>query len=233
VAAASVPLIWRSLPDSVQKPKQGLIDIDGPSRSIFNGPVSPANPMPEDGWRYQVGPVRYDGLANSSRNVASTSEMAATRRRVVENIVKSRQARLQSDFSSHVGRESDALFARYKSILNVSQKANHLVDSLRSTGQLPANYVTKQNAKAAGWKHGKAVGNSVPGGQLGGDVYRNDTGILPSAPGRVWYEADVGLNNAMSRPKQPGTRLLYSSDGLFYVTDDHYFTAYPFGGGSW
>nr|WP_323151256.1 ribonuclease domain-containing protein [Pseudomonas glycinae] len=50
-----------------------------------------------------------------------------------------------------------------------------------------------------------------------------------SAPGRTWYEADAGLNNKMSRSNQPGTRLLYSDDGLLYITSDHYNTASSIG----
>ncbi|WP_078624286.1 ribonuclease domain-containing protein [Streptomyces monomycini] len=80
---------------------------------------------------------------------------------------------------------------------------------------------------AAGTSEGKALGNKVPGGQLGGDVFENSDNLLPSAPGRVWHEADVGLDNMITRPKQPGTRLLYSSDGLAFVTSDHYKTFYP------
>jgi len=57
-------------------------------------------------------------------------------------------------------------------------------------------------------------------------VYRNDNHVLPDAPGRSWYEADVGINPAMTRKKQPGWRLLYSDDGLAYVTSDHYDTVY-------
>lgn len=98
-----------------------------------------------------------------------------------------------------------------------------MVESLRKTGQLPPNYVTKQQATAAGWEPGKALNNKVPGGHLGGDVFRDPASIgLPTAPGRVWYEADIGLSNTMSRSKQPGTRLLYSNDGKACVTPDHY-----------
>ncbi|MGC0876954.1 ribonuclease domain-containing protein [Pantoea agglomerans] len=53
--------------------------------------------------------------------------------------------------------------------------------------------------------------------------------MLPSAPGRSWYEADVGLNNMSSRSKQAGTRLLYSNGGLLYITTDHYETATSIG----
>lgn len=103
------------------------------------------------------------------------------------------------------------------------------MESLRATGELPSNYVTKADAMAKGWKPGKALNNYVPGGQIGGDVFQNTTGVLPQASGRVWYEADAGLSNTMSRAKQAGTRLVYSNDGLTYVTYDHYETVHAIG----
>ncbi|GIF24529.1 RHS repeat-associated protein [Actinoplanes tereljensis] len=106
--------------------------------------------------------------------------------------------------------------------LRTAEAANPLVESLRSSGSLPSNYVTKTQAEAAGWEPGKALWNHVPGGQIGGDTFENTTNILPSAAGRSWFEADVGLIGSMRRAKQPGTRLLYSDDGLAYVTHDHY-----------
>jgi RHS repeat-associated protein len=110
--------------------------------------------------------------------------------------------------------------------LVTAEAANPLIESLRSTGQLPANYVTKAKAEAAGWAPSKALWNKIPGAQIGGDVYRNDEGIVPVAPGRTWYEADVGMVGNMGRNKQPGTRLLYSNDGLAYVTPNHYEDVY-------
>jgi ribonuclease len=86
--------------------------------------------------------------------------------------------------------------------------------------------VTKAQATAAGWKPGKALGNKIPGGQIGGDIFENTNGVVPSASGRTWREADLGINPMMSRAKQPGWRLLYSNDGLAYVTSDHYETSY-------
>ncbi|MDO9005722.1 MAG: ribonuclease domain-containing protein [Aquabacterium sp.] len=123
-----------------------------------------------------------------------------------------------------------ATFTRYKQVLSVSEQANPLVDSLRAIGRLPDNFVTKQEAIAAGWRPGTALNNYVPGGQLGGDVFHNTTNVLPSAPGRVWYEADIGLSGTMSRANQLGTRLLYSNDRQMYITTDHYKTVHPFGG---
>jgi hypothetical protein len=118
---------------------------------------------------------------------------------------------------------------RQSTLLGVVESANALVESLRNNGTLPPNYVTKQQAVQNGWQPGKAVGNFVKNGQIGGDIFFNDDGVLPSARGRVWHEADIGLDNAMTRTKQPGTRLLYSTDGLLYVTTDHYITAHHIG----
>ncbi|HEY3365033.1 MAG TPA: RHS repeat-associated core domain-containing protein, partial [Symbiobacteriaceae bacterium] len=115
-------------------------------------------------------------------------------------------------------------YMKYKEVLRASEAANPAVDSLRATGQLPSGYVTKAQAQAAGWAPGKAVGNFVPGAQIGGDVYRNSTGVVPAAPGRAWFEADVGLSNMMSRGNQPGWRLLFSNDGHMYISPDHYET---------
>ncbi|WP_245994888.1 ribonuclease domain-containing protein [Yersinia hibernica] len=110
------------------------------------------------------------------------------------------------------------------SIINGSE-----VSRLSVAIQLPQNYVNKVQAAANGWKPGKALNNTNPGGQLGGDIFENSTNLLPSAPGRVWQEADIGLNNTISRSNQPGTRLLYSNDGLLYITTDHYETATSIG----
>ncbi|MBX9362853.1 pre-toxin TG domain-containing protein [Streptomyces sp. WAC04114] len=122
---------------------------------------------------------------------------------------------------------ADSLYnaSRLTAVLRTTEQANPLIDSLRKTGKLPSNYVTKSQAAQKGWEPGKALGNHVPGGQIGGDIFRDPASIgLPTKSGRVWYEADVGLTNTMKRSKQPGTRLLYSDDGLLYVTTDHYKT---------
>lgn len=130
------------------------------------------------------------------------------------------------------GATSAVAAARLAEDLAAAQLANPLIDSLRATGSLPFNYVTKSAAAAAGWSPGKALDNYVPGGQLGGDVFKNPADIgLPTAPGRTWREADIGLSGSMSRAKQPGTRLLYSNDGMAYVSPNHYGRVYQILGG--
>ncbi|WP_387691644.1 hypothetical protein [Photorhabdus sp. RM71S] len=122
-----------------------------------------------------------------------------------------------------------ANYAGLKMDLKTTQAANEVVESLKTTGQLPKNYVTKNQAIGNGWKPGKALNNTTPGGQLGGDIFENSNNLLPPSLGRVWREADIGLDNTMSRGNQPGTRLLYSNDGLLYITVDHYETAISIG----
>ena len=45
---------------------------------------------------------------------------------------------------------------------------------------------------------------------------------LPSAPGRTWYEADIDYTYGKRNLK----RILYSNDGLVFVSEDHYQTFY-------
>ena len=57
---------------------------------------------------------------------------------------------------------------------------------------------------------------------IGGDVYKNKNGKLPTASGRIWYEADINYRAGFRNTE----RILYSNDGLLFVTYDHYHTFY-------
>jgi guanyl-specific ribonuclease Sa len=52
---------------------------------------------------------------------------------------------------------------------------------------------------------------------------RNFGGKLPDAPGRSYYEADLDSDCRSRGPK----RLVFSSDGLIFVTTDHYTSFSP------
>lgn len=58
----------------------------------------------------------------------------------------------------------------------------------------------------------------MPGKAIGGDRFGNQEKGLPDAPSRQWFEADINYNCG----HRGSDRLLYSSDGLIYVTTDHY-----------
>ena len=84
---------------------------------------------------------------------------------------------------------------------------------------MPDNYISKEEAKTLGWK--PILGNLdevVPGKMIGGSVYGNRDGKLPSAPGRIWYECDIDYQGGYRN----NARLIYSNDGLIFKTDDHY-----------
>ena len=83
---------------------------------------------------------------------------------------------------------------------------------------LPSYYISKDDLLAAGWYYGKEPAKYAPGKMVFGGIFRNDEGLLPEKAGRVWFEVDLNYY----RGKRNGHRLLWSNDGLFFVTYDHY-----------
>ena len=62
---------------------------------------------------------------------------------------------------------------------------------LANFGKLPDYYISDSELRALGWKNGKPPKRYAPGKMYTRGVYDNDDGHLPSAPGRIWYEADI------------------------------------------
>jgi hypothetical protein len=92
---------------------------------------------------------------------------------------------------------------------------------IKKNKRLPGDYLTKREARKLGWKPNKGNLQQVaPGRSIGGDIFYNEPPILPDAPGRIWYEADIGYTGGYRGVK----RILYSNDGLIYKTLDHYKT---------
>jgi hypothetical protein len=85
-------------------------------------------------------------------------------------------------------------------------------------GHLPSNFITKDEARAAGWEGG-SLEKYCPGKCIGGDRFGNREGLLPSAKGRTWTECDINTLGARSRGAE---RIVFSNDGLIYYTGDHY-----------
>ena len=87
-------------------------------------------------------------------------------------------------------------------------------------GHLPGNFVTKAEARKAGWTGG-SLEKILPGKCIGGDSFGNQEGLLPKAKGRSWRECDINTLGAKSRGAE---RIVFSNDGLIYYTGDHYET---------
>lgn len=91
---------------------------------------------------------------------------------------------------------------------------------IKFNGNLPDYYITEKELAALGWKHGKAPVKYAPGKMPTMGEYDNRNGHLPDAPGRKWYEADINYYSG----RRNGHRILWSNDGLIFVTYDHYST---------
>ncbi|MBR4744276.1 MAG: ribonuclease [Oscillospiraceae bacterium] len=84
-------------------------------------------------------------------------------------------------------------------------------------GKLPSNYITKKQAEALGWSGG-SVQRFKEGAAIGGSHFGNYEGLLPDGK---YTECDIDTDGASSRGAK---RLIFSSDGHYYYTDDHYET---------
>lgn len=88
-------------------------------------------------------------------------------------------------------------------------------------GHLPANFITKKEAKALGWVSSEGnLGKVAPGKSIGGDYFGNYEGHLPEKKGRDYHECDIDSSGGYRGAK----RIVYSNDGLIYYTEDHYET---------
>ena len=85
---------------------------------------------------------------------------------------------------------------------------------------LPMYYITEDELVTIGWKWGKPPVKFAPGKMATMGIYRNDDNHLPQIPGRIWYEADINYYSG----RRNGHRLLWSNDGLLFVTYNHYGT---------
>ena len=102
-----------------------------------------------------------------------------------------------------------------------TQAPQDIADYIFAHGTLPDNFLTKSEARQLGWDSNQNyVSDVAPGYSIGGDKFGNYEGLLPDASGRKWYEADA---NYTTGPRG-AERILYSSDGLVYYTNDHYQT---------
>lgn len=88
---------------------------------------------------------------------------------------------------------------------------------LEEYGELPTNYLTKEEARDLGWNASDGnLWDVAPGASIGGDYFGNFEGLLPEDGD--YREADIEYEGGYRNAK----RLVYSEDGYYYYTDDHY-----------
>lgn len=96
-----------------------------------------------------------------------------------------------------------------------------VIPYVKKNSQLPDYYITKKDARNRGWVPSKGnLCDVLPGRAIGGDVFTNRERKLPEKKGRIYYEADLNYNCG----RRNADRLVFSNDGLIFVTHDHYKT---------
>lgn len=81
-------------------------------------------------------------------------------------------------------------------------------------GELPDNYITKDEARDLGWKGGTPE-RYLEGSAIGGDRFGNREGLLPDGK---YTECDL---NTLGKDERGAERLVFS-DEEYYYTQDHY-----------
>lgn len=101
----------------------------------------------------------------------------------------------------------------------VDTSFNEVANYIKRNKNLPSNFITKDKARSLGWIASKGnLAEIAPGKSIGGDFFIDRDNKLPYKSGRIWREADIDYVSGFRNNK----RLIYSNDGLFFKTVDHY-----------
>lgn len=107
---------------------------------------------------------------------------------------------------------ADELATRYR--LD-GKELTEVLQTLAREQRLPAHFVTKQQARKAGWQPGQDLWRVLPHHSIGGDRFGNRERRLPAGEYR---EADLDYKGGRRNAK----RLVYQPTGRRYLTVDHY-----------
>lgn len=92
---------------------------------------------------------------------------------------------------------------------------------LKNLNKLPDYYISKNLAISLGWEKEKGnLYDVAPGKMMFGGIFKNKKGKLPNTHNRIWYEVDINYTKGFRGTQ----RVVYSNDGLIFVTYDHYKT---------
>ena len=89
---------------------------------------------------------------------------------------------------------------------------DHVAAYLVFYGELPANYITKAEARSLGWSADQDLWAFAEGYSLGGDEFQNREGLLPPAE---YHECDLYYSGG----ERGDERLVYSDEEIYYTGD--------------
>lgn len=127
--------------------------------------------------------------------------------------------RIDPSLASRANDNEHLVYPQSRQPIDQLTRADLVADYLHTHHVLPDFYLKKSQAKQWGWRPNKGnLCDVLPGKAIGGDHFANREGHLPKKTGRKWFEADVNYHCS----RRSTSRLLYSSDGLIFITYDHY-----------
>lgn len=90
---------------------------------------------------------------------------------------------------------------------------------IKTFEKLPNNYITKSEANNLGWDSDKGnLWDVSDKKSIGGDRFYNREGLLPKDDNIQYFECDIDYEGGFRNSK----RIVYSSNGYIYYTNDHY-----------
>ncbi len=90
---------------------------------------------------------------------------------------------------------------------------------IHTYGELPSNFITKNEAMDLGWIASEGNLHEVaPGKSIGGDRFMNREKLLPTDQSIQYFECDVDYKSG----HRNGLRIVYSNKRDVYYSDNHY-----------
>lgn len=150
---------------------------------------------------------------NDIKNIVSTNTQQSVDKSK-QNTKNEKNTKTQTIIATS---DSSNISSEIKELTKVDVVSKYILEN----GRLPDYYITKKEAMNLGWIASKGnLCEVAPGKAIGGDYFTNREKILPMTKNRRWYEVDVNYNCG----NRGADRILFSNDGLVYVTYDHYKT---------
>ena len=113
---------------------------------------------------------------------------------------------------------SDIENSAENSIEKLTEESN-VIGFVKANHQLPAYYITKNEARKRGWVASEGnLCEVLPGKAIGGDRFSNREKQLPK--GAQYYEADVNYTCG----RRNADRIIFTENGEVWLTKNHYKT---------
>jgi hypothetical protein len=116
-----------------------------------------------------------------------------------------------------INEKNAATTANFSGNIDELTEENLVIDYVKNNHKLPDYYLTKSQARKAGWVPSKGnLCDVLPGRAIGGDKFSNREKTLPA--GNQYFEADVNYNCG----NRNTDRIVFTKNGEVWLTKNHY-----------